>query len=145
MAQAKKKKSKAASKNSPWVGVALYNLDEESERGQLVRSALADAGIAVRTIFPEKLGNQVGAIAGLTGFRQSKIPFTGKAPEEEFMLICGISGNELDQLLSALREANAQIDCKAMVTKFNRVWPIATLITEVAREHAAMNETSDHE
>lgn len=150
MAQSKKKRaakgasgrkangSAGACSQVPWSGAALYNLGDDRQKGRAVRQVLSDAGFAVRTIRPEKLGDPVGALAGLPGFRSLKRSYTGDVPEEEFMLLSNLPEDRIDALLAAMRQADVQVGCKAVVTRYNAKWPIATLIANVAREHAAL-------
>ncbi len=93
----------------------------------------------MKTVTPDMLGNSVGAIAGLPGFKLSSKPFSGGIPEVEFMLLNNVAGQRLTDLLAAMREADCSVGCKAQVTQANRLWPFATLIAEVSREHAAMS------
>ncbi len=119
--------------------VALYGLDAESERGQAVRAVMDKLGVAVRTITPANLGDPVGSVAGMVGLHPARTPYEGPAFEEEFMLVCNCSSAQLDDMLAAMREANASVACKAQVTPYNRLWPLRKLMEEVAREHAALN------
>ena len=118
---------------------ALYNLDAGTERGDAVRSVLAACGIRAKTVTAAMLGDPVGAIVGLVGFRHSSKPFIGDVPEGEFMLLHNVTGQRLNDLLAAMREADCSVGCKAQVTQHNRLWPFATLVTEVSREHQAMS------
>jgi len=138
--QAKKGKGGARAKAPGAAGplAALYNLDPGTSRGDAVRSVLAARGIRVKTVHADMLGDPVGAVVGLVGFRHTSKPFEGKAPQTEFMLLHNVKGERLNELLAALREADASVGCKAQVTQHNRLWPFATLVNEVAREHAAM-------
>ena len=117
---------------------ALYNLDAGTDRGDAVRSVLAACGICAKTVTEDMLGDPVGAIVGLPGFRHSSKPFAGDVPDEEFMLLSNVTGQRLNDLLAAMREAGCSVGCKAQVTQHNRLWPFATLVVEVSREHAAM-------
>ena len=118
--------------------VALYNLDEGTERGDAVRAVISELGVRIRTVSAADLGNPVGAIVGMQGFHRSEKPYEGEIPETEFMLLHNMSSAQLDALLMAMREADCSVGCKAQVTQFNRLWPFATLIQEVSREHAVM-------
>ena len=145
--QAKKGKAKGGAKAGKAAArahaaeplAALYNLDAGTPRGDAVRAVLAEQGIRAKTVTTEALGNPVGAIVGLTGFRRAAKPFEGEAPQTEFMLLHNVKGERLGALLAAMREGDAVVDCKAQVTQYNRVWPFATLVAEVSREHAMMN------
>ena len=118
---------------------ALYNLDAGTERGDAVRTVIGAHGIRMKTVTPDMLGNPVGAIVGLVGFRPSSKPYEGDVPESEFMLLHNVAGQRLTDLLAAMREADCSDGCKAQVTQSNRLWPFATLVAEVSREHAAMS------
>lgn len=132
------KQGKAAVAAQPLA--ALYNLDAGTERGDAVRAVLAACGIRVKTVAAAHLNDPVGAVAGIAGMRPSSAPFTGDAPACEFMLLANVSSPLLDQLLAAMREADASVGCKAQVTQHNRLWPFSTLVREVSREHEAMQE-----
>jgi hypothetical protein len=58
------------------------------------------------------------------------------------MLVCGIDTDALNELLQQMRAAKAQVKYKATITMYNKLWPVATLINEVSREHNAMNQAS---
>ena len=140
MAKKPAKKSKGGAKGARPAGpmAALFNLDAGTPRGDAVRSVLGQQGIRTKTVTVQMLGDPVGAIAGLVGFKHSAKPYEGTVPECEFMLLNNVAGERLNVLLAALREADASVGCKAQVTQYNRLWPFATLVTEVLREHEAM-------
>ena len=136
---AKKTKKKTAGVKPAGPLAALYNLDAGTERGDAVRTVIGAHGIRMKTVTPDMLGNPVGAIVGLVGFRPSSKPYEGDVPESEFMLLHNVAGQRLTDLLAAMREADCSVGCKAQVTQSNRLWPFATLVAEVSREHAAMS------
>lgn len=136
-------KKRPASRGVSQPLAALYRLDAGTERGDVVRAVLQGQGIRVKTVSADQLGNPVGAIAGLAGFHAGHAPFSGEVPESEFMLLCNVSNALMNQLLAAMREANCSVGCKAQVTQSNRLWPFATLVREVSREHALMTEQAE--
>ena len=140
MAKKPAKKTKGNAKGMRPAGpmAALLNLDAGTPRGDAVRAVLASQGIRVKTVTPDMLGSPVGAIAGLPGFKRLSKAYEGEVPGCEFMLFNGISGQKLNELLAAMRESDASVGCKAQVTEHNRLWPFATLVAEVFREHEAM-------
>lgn len=141
MAKKQKGSKKQGSSGAPQPMAALYRLDVGTPRGDAVRAVLAEQGIRAKTITADRLGDPVGAIAGLVGFRSARVPYAGDVPENEFMLLCNVSHAQVNQLLPAMREADCSVDCKAQLTQHNRLWPFATLVQEVSKEHASM--TSD--
>ena len=138
-----KKQGKSAKKSGakPTAGpmAALYRLDAGTPRGDAVRAVLQQRGIRVKTVTVEHLGDPVGAIAGLVGFKHSSKPYAGEVPDVEFMLLHNIAGARLTELLAAMREADAVVERKAQVTQYNRLWPFATLVAEVSKEHEALH------
>ncbi|MDO4183415.1 MAG: DUF3783 domain-containing protein [Coriobacteriia bacterium] len=133
-----KKAKKSKAKPQAEFRVALYGLAAETPKGAAVRAVLKDLGIPTRTVTPEHLDDPVGAVAGLVGFRPALRPFADEAPKGEFMLLCNLPNAKLDELLAALREADAQVPHKAVVTKFNKQWPFVRLMEEVSQEHAGV-------
>lgn len=136
-----KKKSYGVKPSGPVA--ALYNLDAGTERGDAVRAMLAACGIRVKTVTTDMLGDPVGAIVGLVGFRHSSKPYEGEEPEAEFMLLHNVTGQKLNDLLASMREADCSVGCKAQVTQHNRLWPFAMLVAEVSREHEAMKQQAE--
>jgi len=132
-----KKRTSASAANQPLA--VLYHLDSGTQRGDAVRTVLADQGIRAKTIAESQLANPVGAVVGMTGMRMSSASFEGEVPEGEFMLLHNVSSSRMNTLLAAMREAGCSVGCKAQVTQHNRLWPFATLIREVSREHAALS------
>ena len=139
--KATQKKTRKPLQQGPMV--ALYNLDGGTPHGDAVRDAVASLGIRVRTITTAHLNDSVGSIAGMVGMRPSPKPYDGDAPDDEFMLVCNLSSKQLDQMLAALRQADANVALKAQVTQHNRLWPLRVLMAEIAKEHAAMTGQAD--
>lgn len=139
MAKKNSKKKPAGAKPAGPLA-ALYKLDAGTQRGDAVRAVLSAHDIRIKTVSPDMLGDPVGAIVGLTGFRHLSKPYEGEAPDVEFMLLSNITGQRLNQLLASMREADCSVGCKAQVTKHNRLWPFGMLVAEVSREHEAMQQ-----
>ena len=57
----------------------------------------------------------------------------------EFMLICGLSPDEMNALLNAQKEAGCAIACKAVLTAYNKMWPLGKLIAEIVTEHESLS------
>ena len=119
----------------------LYHLDADTPRGDAVRTVLAEQGFRVRTATIDNLNDPVGSLVCIVGIKPSAKPFAGEAPDCEFMLLHNVGSAKLSALLAAMREADCSVGCKAQVTQHNRLWPFATLIQEVSREHALMTSS----
>ena len=128
-----------ARQQAPQPRIILYGLEAGSDRETAIRKCAADLGISVRSASTDDLGEAVGALAGLRGFKKRGRPYDGPAPEKEFALLCNLPQELFDGFLNALREADCSVDLKAAVTQSNRLWPLHQLIEQVAEEHAAMH------
>lgn len=131
----KSSKKKGSAGPSPAYRAVLYGLDKGTEKGDAVRLVLDELGIPARTAGLEQLGSSVGALAGCTGMHVSKKPYEGEIPDCEFLLLCNIPDKLLNAALAAMQERGCSVGCKATLTAYNRLWPFATLISEVSREH----------
>ena len=142
MAKKQTKKSGKAPRQAEPTAV-LYRLDPGTPHGDAVRGVLTDQGFRVRTATAENLSDPVGSLVGMPGIKPSAKPFDGETPDCEFMLLHNVSSSKLNDLLAALRTADASVGCKAQVTQYNRLWPFGTLVQEVSREHALMTGSGE--
>ncbi len=119
----------------PEYKVVLYNLGEDTSRGERLKNILDDLGIPVETAGYEQLGETVGYLAGLEGYSPADEAYTGEAYTTEFMLMCSLPESLLDRFLSAMTEAGLRIDHKAVVTQYNREYKLWELIGDISEEH----------
>jgi hypothetical protein len=131
------KNKKGNAPREPWQGVVLYRLGEDSEKGAALRALLGELGIKARTVDESQLGEPVGALVGLPGFKSRKLPYAGEVPTCEFMLV-HLPDAALTALLLKMRDAGISVGCKATVTPTNKLWPFGALVQEVSAEHAMM-------
>ncbi len=124
---------KAHIKNSELV--LLYGLQEGSEKGETVRKILQRLRMPYRILSDEMLGETLGYVAGLPGFPASASPYTGEGLGEEVLLMSGLADQRLNELLAALREGQAPIRLKAVITPNNRGWKLFDLFHELIEEH----------
>ena len=116
-------------------GALLYNV-KDAARLQKIRFALFKLGISGRTVAPEELSHPVGYLCELDGFSPAEEPAVGSF-SDEMLVLCGLTGAQLDALLSALRR-RVLIPLKAVVTEDNAAWSSIKLHDELFREHEAM-------
>ena len=57
------------------------------------------------------------------------------------LVLCGLSGSQLDALLSSLRRSRVVVALKAVVTEDNAAWSSLQLHDELRQEHEAMKGT----
>ena len=82
----------------------------------------------------EIMGQQVGYLCGFV--RSEK---EGEDITDECLIFSGIDGRSLDPILKMLREKEATVKLKAIVTAHNQSWNVGELIKELRREHLHMN------
>lgn len=124
---------------SPAPLVLLYNLDDTSPKGAVLRALFEGAGVNVKTVAASELANTVGHLAGLPGFPPAPdAGATPAAPNEELVFFCHMTDDRVMELIRAMRAAGATVGCKATLTEHNRSWTFVRLMQEVAEEHAAM-------
>lgn len=83
------------------------------------------------------MGQQVGYLCGFKGFVRSEKE--GEDITDECLIFSGIDGRSLDPILKKLREKEATVKLKAIVTAHNQSWNVGELIKELRREHIYMN------
>lgn len=86
---------------------------------------------------------QVGYLCGFKGFARSEKE--GENITDECLIFSGIDGRSLDPILKKLREKEATVKLKAMVTVHNQKWKVGELIKELRREHIYMNGGNGNE
>ena len=106
--------------------VLLYRVEGEKEKQ--VRELLERSRIAVKTLTEDMLGQTLGWCISETGYGESGVPYEGKVMEREALILSGISGKRLDQILRDLKALPAgNIELKAVVTPHNKSWKVGDL------------------
>ena len=113
----------------------LYNF-KDAARLQKVRFALFKLGVSGRIVAPEELSQPIGYLCDLEGFSPVEDGFS-----DEMRVLCGLSGPQLDALLSSLRRSRVVVALKAVVTEDNAAWSSLQLHDELRQEHEAMKGT----
>ena len=115
--------------------VVLYNLSEETSRGERLRTILEELGIPAEEMTDDRLNETVGYLAGIDGYEAAGEPYEGEGSSQEFMLMCNLPESLMDRFLSAMMEGGLRIDHKAVVTEYNRDWQFHELIDDISGEH----------
>ena len=117
--------------------VLTFAVDEAARPG--LSAVLQKLSVQEVQITAGELGQDVGYLAGLPGFRKKESPASAEAPACQGVLcMCGFSNGRMDTLLKSLREARVFIPIKSVVTATNRHWSFGKLIEELSKEHEAM-------
>lgn len=111
-------------------GSAAYEAVEHAARPYRVR---------VRAVSEEALGMRIGDLcAGRTAQAAG-----GTAPTElPALIVSGLrhDNGDLNAFLDGVRRGGAQFPLRAMVTDTSRGWTLETLLTELCREHKAVED-----
>ena len=122
--------------------ILLYNLGAERPEGSALRKILFSMGLPARTVHKAQLGEKIGVLAGLPGYDApaESVDTSDQSPnsDEHLMVMCGITNDQLDQLLAEMRQAKIRIPYKAMLTETNRDFTASELLTEIMKEHKMM-------
>ncbi|HIZ55319.1 MAG TPA: DUF3783 domain-containing protein [Firmicutes bacterium] len=121
--------------------VLLYHLSEDTVRGKKIRDGLREMGIGIIDLSEEQLGEKLGYCAGMHGFSPAAEPYTGEVFPEEVMIMKDLSQSRLGRMFQKLQADGVELPgLKAMVTQYNKDWPLYQLFAELSREHAAFVE-----
>ena len=138
---------------------------EETKRRKLAM-ALMPLRVRVKAVEPGEYGQPIGYLAGVKGIGPVEAeaakpsgepdPQTEAAKpsgkpdpqaeeaklEAEFLVMAGLSGSRVDQVLAAIRKSGAgPIPYKAVLTTTNQNWDAYALLAELRREHEQMTRS----
>lgn len=142
--------------------MVLYYTPADTSNVAKLKGVLVRLGVRIKNISPEQTGQQIGYLAGLPGFEETKQtesvdpeatdcagqaagaqavgPQTG-APSIpcEVLVMHNFTSRRIDELLLNLRKAGVpRIALKAVVTEHNSRWTFYHLYEEIKKEHEAM-------
>lgn len=113
--------------------VLSYNIGEKSAKLEDTANSLNIKHVLIPA---DKAGETVGFLAGYGGFVSNG---TAISAEGECVIFSGISSKRLDVLLKAMRDRGLDIPLKAVVTRHNQNKSVEWLLSELAKEHKAIN------
>ncbi len=117
--------------------VWLYNLDENSYRGALVRSILAELDIGAGTVNSENLGQRIGHLIEWPDYEAVENPYSANVYDVEYMLMANLTEVQLDKLLDAMQDNNIRVNLKSVPT----VWTAGKTFEELFEIMAEEDET----
>ncbi|MDR1773548.1 MAG: DUF3783 domain-containing protein [Clostridioides sp.] len=125
--------------------VLLYNLDENSNNGDIVMNIISELGFEIVTIDKCDLHKKVGFLIGLErfeGFEDKKE--SNETQKDDFeesiylnfetVIFSGFNSVEIDLFLEKFNENKVEIPLKATVTEINKKWTLAYLLEQIADE-----------
>lgn len=113
--------------------ILSYNIGEKAAKLEEAASSLNMKHVPIPA---DKAGETVGFLAGYSGFSSNG---TEISAEGECIIFSGITSKRLDALLKAMRGRKLDIPLKAVVTQHNQNKSVEWLLSELAKEHKAIN------
>ena len=124
--------------------VLVYNM-EGGNKGRMVKLICMQMGIRIKTVDKSQYMKPIGELAGLkeiTGQGQDE-SYEGEGFADEMLIMCGLTGSRIDQLLDSFRRQKMErIALKAVLTEHNKTWNSIQLHDELCREHEYMHNNS---
>lgn len=118
--------------------ILAYNFTPE--RLQALKLICMMLRTQLRAVAREELLQPVGYLAGLSEVAPASEAYSGDKGQEEMLLMCGFSRQDLDRLLAAIKKGKLrQVALKAMLTPTNCTWNGLQLLQELSQEHAYMH------
>lgn len=118
--------------------ILAYNFTPE--RLQALKLICMMLRTQLRAVAREELLQPVGYLAGVPEVAPVGEAYSGDEGQEEMLLMCGFSRQDLDSLLAAIKKGKLrQVALKAMLTPTNCTWNGLQLLQELSQEHAYMH------
>lgn len=118
--------------------ILAYNFTPE--RLQALKLICMMLRTQLRAVARKELLQPVGYLAGLPEVASVEELYSGDEGQEEMLLMCGFSRQDLDRLLAAVKKGKLrQVALKAMLTPANCTWSGLQLLQELSQEHAYMH------
>lgn len=129
--------------------ILLFQFEDRTRKNKLMR-ALLPLRMKIKEVPQGDYGKPMGYLAGVKEFVEGEeSDFSGAAQlarEEvlqerlsgEMLVMAGLNGDRIDQVLRALHKAGLSIPYKAVLTPSNQNWDAWKLFAEVKQEHETM-------
>lgn len=111
--------------------ILLFNLSEQA-LSAVKRTALV-MKIKLQQVNAEQYGCTLESI--ING--ECENGYNGELPGESMIVLCGISGRRLEEVLMSLKKNKAAIDYKAVLTVHNFKWTPLQMLEEMEKERQA--------
>ena len=126
----------------------LYYSPEGNKNATKLKGVLVRMGIRIRNVSEDQLGETIGALLVLEGFKEEEHAKenidVAETIDQEVLVMHNFSGSRLDELLLGMRRAKVQkIDLKAIVTESNVGWSFYHLYEEIGAEHERMHQNAE--
>ena len=129
--------------------IVLYYSPRQMSHTPLLKGILAQMGVRIKNLTPDRCGKKIGFLADLEGYED--LSETDKVQEisgmekravsqevpmtEELMILGGFTDERLDELLDRLKNTGVpKIRLKAIVTETNAKWTVYELYRQLLNE-----------
>lgn len=119
--------------------ILAFGFTEEA-RLHALRRALAPLKVMVKTVPVTDYLQPAGRLAGDKTLPEGP-SYDGPELEQPLLLLSGITGPRMNQLLTAMSKSGVSVDHKAVLTPTNRTWTIPLLYAEISEEHRRMHQS----
>ena len=114
--------------------VWLYNLDENSHRGALIRSILEELNIPAGTVNSANLNQNIGYLVGWEGYEAVEDPYSSESYDVEYILMGNLTEVQLDDFINGMQENNIRVNLKSIPTAWTASKTFAELFDIMAEE-----------
>lgn len=123
--------------------ILLYNIRDFGKRG-LIQGALGALGVRLLYVDRKDYLKPLGALAGEKMFFAVDREYEGAELDDMMIVMAGLNGGQVDEVLKALRESGAgRLPYKAVLTETNKFWTSLMLFEELKKEHEAVSAAYD--
>lgn len=120
--------------------ILLFHFNEE--RQKILTRSLLPLRIRIKAVKQEEMHLPVGYLAGVLTISQEQMMQSEKVQDvdSEMIVLAGVSGARLDEILAAIRRSGiGPVPYKAVLTETNQYWNADFLLAELKREHEMMH------
>ena len=117
--------------------ILTFQLQKEKENA--IAEICKRLGIRLKAIPDRDYAQKLGYLAGIKGFPQEKVIFSGTPFPAEMLVFSGMNSDQVDMFLKQYKETGLPvIGLKAIVTPYNIFWTAEMLFSELMKEHLAV-------
>ena len=116
--------------------ILLFNLSEQS------LSAVKRTALVMKIKLQQVTAEQYNSVLEDIINGEGEFGYNGELPAESMIVLCGIAGRRLEEVLMSLRKNKAVIDYKAVLTQHNCKWTPLKMLEEMEKEKKAFEEAA---
>lgn len=115
----------------------------EPDKTKKIEAICRSFKINVSKVKMSSYSQQLGYLAGITGFNRQNVTYQGVEFPSEMLVFSGMHGETVDTFLEKYKEASIPpIGLKAILTQHNVFWTAEELYKELWKEHQSFSSSS---